>query len=40
MLFVYSGNYIAAARFVIVCAVVSLVAISFAKEMRGRELDA
>jgi hypothetical protein len=40
MLVVHNGNYIAAARFVIVRAVVSLVATSFAKEMRGPELDA
>src|SRR6476660_10243 len=33
-------NHIAVAGFVVFCAVVSLVAISFAQEMRGRDLDA
>jgi MFS family permease len=33
-------NYIAVAGFVVFCAVVSLVAISFAQEMRGKDLDA
>jgi MFS family permease len=36
----YNNNYVAVAGLVIFCAVVSLVAISFAQEMRGRELDA
>jgi MFS family permease len=33
-------NYIAVAGFVVFCAAVSLVAISFAQEMRGKDLDA
>ena len=33
-------NYIAVAGFVVFCAVVSLVAISFAQEMRGKDPDA
>jgi len=36
----YHGNYIPVAIFVMITAVISLVAISFAREMRGRDLDA
>lgn len=35
----FDNNYLPVALFVIACAVVSMVAISFAKEMRGRNLD-
>lgn len=40
LLVAYDRSYLPVAAFVVACAVVSLVAISFAKDMRGRDLDA